>query len=269
MAKDKVIGAIVMIVGILIAVIYTMGSIIDLLFDTIWNDPDWDKWTNILEVDWLDWRLFVVAPLWLLVILISIIAIWIGYSMLTTPAPVPLEELEEELAAEEPAAEEPVAEEPSEAPGMDVYRIAILSDITSSNLWNLFGPGASAWNYVVQVGYWPGLFTLSDHRYDFVPQLAADYGSPVEQEGEYWVSTIPLKEGFLWSDGKEITAALYFASPCDDQPDCTVCPGGVTCPHVCRPPLSLVRDLRSPPRHNARRQECRLPTPEWRAGSGG
>ncbi|TKJ20875.1 MAG: hypothetical protein CEE43_11560 [Promethearchaeota archaeon Loki_b32] len=90
-----------MIVGILIAIIYTMGSIVDLLFDTIWNNPDWDSFLNILDIDWLDWRLFVVAPLWLLVILIAIIAIWIGYSMLTTPAPVPLEELEEELAAEE------------------------------------------------------------------------------------------------------------------------------------------------------------------------
>lgn len=90
-----------MIVGILIAIIYTMGSIVDLLFDTIWKNPDWDSFMNILDIDWLDWRLFVVAPLWLLVILIAIIAIWIGYSMLTTPAPVPLEELEEELAAEE------------------------------------------------------------------------------------------------------------------------------------------------------------------------
>ncbi|MFX0080266.1 MAG: hypothetical protein ACFE94_00785 [Candidatus Hodarchaeota archaeon] len=100
MAKDKVIGAIVIIVGILIAVFYTMGSIVDLLFDTIWDNPDWDNWSNIFGVDWLDWRLFVVAPLWLLVVLIAIIAIWIGYSMLTTPAPVPLEELEEELASE-------------------------------------------------------------------------------------------------------------------------------------------------------------------------
>ena len=91
-----------MIVGILIAIVYTMGSIIDLLFDTIWNNQNWDLWTRILfDIDWLDWKLFVVAPMWLLVILISIIAIWIGYSMLTTPAPVPLEELEEELAAEE------------------------------------------------------------------------------------------------------------------------------------------------------------------------
>jgi len=107
MAKDKLIGALVIILGLVIAVIYTMGSLIDLLFDTIWYNggigPHWDDWTNILGIDWLSWELFVVAPIWLLVILISVIAIWIGYSMLTTPAPVPLEELEEELAAEEEA----------------------------------------------------------------------------------------------------------------------------------------------------------------------
>jgi hypothetical protein len=103
MAKDKVIGALVIILGLGIAIIYTMGSIIDLLFEYLWNDPNWDVWAEIFGIDWLSWRLFVVAPIWLLVLLISIIAIWIGYSMLTTPAPVPLEELEEELAAEEEA----------------------------------------------------------------------------------------------------------------------------------------------------------------------
>ena len=101
MAKDKVIGAVVMIVGILIAIVYTMGSIVDLLMVRFFNDPNWDLWTRIFGLNWLDYELFVVVPMWLLVLLISIIAIWIGYSMLTTPAPVPLEELEEELAAEE------------------------------------------------------------------------------------------------------------------------------------------------------------------------
>ncbi|MFX0056750.1 MAG: hypothetical protein ACFE85_10600 [Candidatus Hodarchaeota archaeon] len=105
MAKDKIIGLIVMVVGILIAIVYTMGSIIDLWFETLGNNPNWDNLFLIFGHDWLDWRLFVVLPLWLIVILISIIAIWIGYSMLTTPAPVPLEELEEELAAEEEAEE--------------------------------------------------------------------------------------------------------------------------------------------------------------------
>ncbi|MFW9820084.1 MAG: hypothetical protein ACFFE5_10795 [Candidatus Thorarchaeota archaeon] len=90
-----------MIVGILIAIVYSMGSIIDLMMDELFNNPDWDLWIRLFDVDWLDWRLFVTAPMWLLVILIAIIAIWIGYSMLTTPAPVPLEELEEELASEE------------------------------------------------------------------------------------------------------------------------------------------------------------------------
>ncbi|MFX1411309.1 MAG: hypothetical protein ACFFA6_13245 [Promethearchaeota archaeon] len=101
MAKDKIIGAIVMLVGILIAIIYTLGSVVDLFFETIGDNPNWNEWAEIFGINWLDWKLFVVAPLWLLVILIAIIAIWIGYSMLTTPAPVPLEELEEELAAEE------------------------------------------------------------------------------------------------------------------------------------------------------------------------
>ena len=81
-----------MIVGLLIAVIYTMGSVLDL-----WLDLKFE----LFEIDWLNWKIFVVGPIWLFVMLISIIAIWIGYSMLTTPAPVPLEELEEELASEE------------------------------------------------------------------------------------------------------------------------------------------------------------------------
>jgi len=102
LAKDKVIGAIVMIVGILIAIFYTLGSVVDLFMETILNTAGGiDLTSSWLNFDLFNWKLMVVAPMWLLVILISIIAIWIGYSMLTTPAPVPLEELEEELAAEE------------------------------------------------------------------------------------------------------------------------------------------------------------------------
>jgi hypothetical protein len=105
MAKDKIIGAIVMILGFLIAAIYTMGSVVDLWFNTLGNNPNWDDIFRVFGVDLLDYRLFTVLPLWIMVLLIAIIAIWIGYSMLTTPAPVPLEELEEELAAEEESGE--------------------------------------------------------------------------------------------------------------------------------------------------------------------
>ncbi len=107
MAKDKIIGFLIMVVGVIIAIVYTLGSVVDLYMETLGGKSGGFEVpfiTNLFGgIDIFSWRLFVVAPLWLLVILISIIAIWIGYSMLTTPAPVPLEELEEELAAEEAA----------------------------------------------------------------------------------------------------------------------------------------------------------------------
>ncbi|MHA1985050.1 MAG: hypothetical protein ACW98D_00275 [Promethearchaeota archaeon] len=107
MAKDKVIGALVIILGLAIAVIYTLGSVVDLfMMSTLGgsNPSGLDLTSSWLGgIDLFSWELFIVLPIWLLVVLISIIAIWIGYSMLTTPAPVPLEELEEELAAEEEA----------------------------------------------------------------------------------------------------------------------------------------------------------------------
>ena len=108
-AKDKIIGLIIMLLGIVIMVLYTLGSIVDLYLEATGLEkgflmPFVSQWTiDNLGYDIFSWRLFVVLPLWLLVVLICIIAIWIGYSMLTTPAPVPLEELEEELAAEEAA----------------------------------------------------------------------------------------------------------------------------------------------------------------------
>ena len=101
-------------------------------------------------------------------------------------------------------------EEPTEvaagAKELDVYRVAMLADLTSSNVWNLFGPGASTYNYVVQAQYWPTLYTLSDQRFDLIPFLAADFASPFEEEGDFFTSTITIKDGFKWSDGTEVTA---------------------------------------------------------------
>jgi hypothetical protein len=53
-------------VGVLIALIYTLGSIVDLIFDT--------------GIAWLDWRLFVVLPVWLVIIIISLLIIVISLS---------------------------------------------------------------------------------------------------------------------------------------------------------------------------------------------
>ena len=52
--------------GVLIAIIYTLGSIVDVIFDT--------------GIAWLDWKLFVVSPIWLVIIMISLIIIVISLS---------------------------------------------------------------------------------------------------------------------------------------------------------------------------------------------
>lgn len=79
------------IIGIFLAIIYTLGSIIDLLFNILWENPDWDLWARFFDIDVLNWEFFVAIPLWALIMIISIVAIWIGYSMIVTPAPIPLE----------------------------------------------------------------------------------------------------------------------------------------------------------------------------------
>ena len=94
MAKDKIIGLVIMLVGVLLAIVYTLGSIVDLFMESSIGGSqalgfDIPILTDMLSFDPFSWKLFVVAPLWLIVILVCVIAIWIGYSMLTTPAPVP------------------------------------------------------------------------------------------------------------------------------------------------------------------------------------
>ncbi len=104
---------------------------------------------------------------------------------------------------------EPEVEGPKVGGAGDVYRMAFLSDMTTLNVWAAYDPDASFWNYAVYGNFWPGLFTYSGQRFDYIPSLAADFQSDLEEEGDMWVSTVPVKEGMLWSDGSEITADDY------------------------------------------------------------
>ncbi|MHA1730397.1 MAG: hypothetical protein ACTSU5_00550 [Promethearchaeota archaeon] len=102
MAKDKLYGAIILVAAAVILVLYTVYTLVDWYIATYGGNPlgvpsPLFGWAEQV----FDWDFFIMFPIWLLVTLIMVIAIWIGYSMLTTPPPVPLEELEEELEAEE------------------------------------------------------------------------------------------------------------------------------------------------------------------------
>jgi fatty acid desaturase len=106
MSKDKLFGAIIFVVGILLIVFYFFWGPLELyLTKTVdggeINYPAGLAW--LYKIPLMSWEWAVVIPLFIVVLLVGVIAVWIGYSMITTPPPVPLEELEEELEAEEAA----------------------------------------------------------------------------------------------------------------------------------------------------------------------
>ncbi len=99
MAKDKILGVILLVLGALIAVFYTMMGPVDLIMHNLRPLAE-QFWDAIPGFQW-EWALMI--PMFIVVLLVCVVMIWIGYSMITTPPPVPLEELEEELEREEEA----------------------------------------------------------------------------------------------------------------------------------------------------------------------
>ncbi len=121
MARDKVYGALIFLIAVIIILWYTWWT----LYFGVWIGTQVDNGattaqlllalngnisgamgthTLMLLQYWsaglLTWVpvpprfLSVAIPIWLAVTLILVIAAWIGYTMMTTPPPVPLEELE-------------------------------------------------------------------------------------------------------------------------------------------------------------------------------
>ncbi|MFX0079053.1 MAG: hypothetical protein ACFE8O_07415 [Candidatus Hermodarchaeota archaeon] len=107
MARDKFYGFLILLFSILIVLYYTYWALVyPFMFYTVnptgtypTTHPWWQFffWIPVLVEPY-----FAVAiPMWLAIMLVLFIVAWIGWTMLTTPPPIPLEEIEEEEEAKE------------------------------------------------------------------------------------------------------------------------------------------------------------------------
>lgn len=100
MQRDKLYGLIIFVGAALVLFWYTFYALIYAGYyqggtHPTRITPDWifNIATLFGLLSWWAWA--VILPLWIAALLVLVIAMWIGWTMLTTPPPVPLEELEE------------------------------------------------------------------------------------------------------------------------------------------------------------------------------
>lgn len=105
-------------------------------------------------------------------------------------------------AAETSAPESSLAETPF------VYRLGVLSGVSTDNFWAYYAKEPSVWNSYILGPTKPALFTLDPASAGLTPELAKEKATPTE-EADGWRVSIPLAEGFEWSDGTPITAEDY------------------------------------------------------------
>jgi peptide/nickel transport system substrate-binding protein len=100
----------------------------------------------------------------------------------------------------------------------DVFRIGIYEEPVSLNYWNYLGPGSSVWTRYVISNDAAHLFDISDQRFQFVPSLAKDIPTPVDNGDGTWSITVEMVEDALWSDGEPITAhdVVFTHNTCKD-----------------------------------------------------
>ncbi|MFW9889476.1 MAG: hypothetical protein ACFFER_14915 [Candidatus Thorarchaeota archaeon] len=110
MGKEKILGALIFIFALLVLLYYTWALV---LVQNAITGPGIRAWIEGIFGTagfWHDFFLpdpmfLIILPIWAAAVLIMVIAMWIGWTMLTTPAPEPLEDFdfdEEEVAEAKP-----------------------------------------------------------------------------------------------------------------------------------------------------------------------
>ncbi len=86
------------------------------------------------------------------------------------------------------------------------FTVALVANLTTSNYWAYLDAESSVHNGYVLGQSQPALYTISVPDFLHIPVLATDVAPDLVLEGNRWTATIALREGYLWSDGVEVTA---------------------------------------------------------------
>ena len=101
MGKEKILGVLIFLFALVVLVYYTWGLFLLYIFPGL-------KDLVPVDLQWLlapDPMILIILPIWAAAVLIMVIAMWIGWTMMTTPAPEPLEDFDFDEEKIEPEAE--------------------------------------------------------------------------------------------------------------------------------------------------------------------
>lgn len=87
-----------------------------------------------------------------------------------------------------------------------VYRLGVLSGISTDNFWAYYGEQPSVWNSYILGPTKPALFALDANTGTLTTELSAGAVHPT-WDSEGWRVNVPLATDLFWSDGTPITAA--------------------------------------------------------------
>lgn len=86
-----------------------------------------------------------------------------------------------------------------------VYRLGLLSGVSTDNFWAFYGEEPSVWNAYVLGPTKPALFTQAGSTGTLQAELAAEMVQPVFDE-DGWRVRVGLRDDLAWSDGTAVTA---------------------------------------------------------------
>ena len=84
--------------------------------------------------------------------------------------------------------------------------IGLLGAATATNVWSGYGLFATFWDKLILESQYLSLYRAVPPTWSWLPCLAEGFPSAFHEENGYWVATVNLRQGVLWSDGTPFTA---------------------------------------------------------------